>query len=207
MPVGQQCSRGRAWALTEWTHGLREHRGENQGQLSHFTNDGLKGEVLPQNLRAGWTRPLVFLHNQPVHFCSPFWPRQRVLVLSRGQALTPQLTESKHLSILTAPAVGVTPSPPFSFTISNFFSKSDPRTADQNPTRAFLKTQVMGLTPRDVELVGMRWDLWVCILTRSLLGDLCTITSEFCCSWSDSGILVSMTQENFFYRVGKQNRN
>lgn len=68
----------------------------------------------------------------------------------------PQLTASKNISILPALDVGITPPQPFSFIISNFFSKSGPRTADQKILAGYVKKCITSLTPRDAELVGLR---------------------------------------------------
>lgn len=102
------------------------------------------------------------------HFYYAILTEIRVLVLSRGQVGPcvdppyPQLMKRKHLSILVSPDVGMTPSQSFCFTISKVFSKSCPRTTDQNPRRAFKKVQMTGLIPRDAEFVGLRWDRWAC---------------------------------------------
>lgn len=79
-------------------------------------------------------------------------------MLSRVQ-MTPQLTGGKCLSILLAPDIGATPPQFFSLYHFRLFLKvCGPRRVDGNHKRA-LKKYIMVHTPRDAELVGLRWGL------------------------------------------------
>ena len=84
-----------------------------------------------------------------------------------------------------------------------FLKVCGPRTVDGNHKRAFKKYIVVH-TPRDAELVGLRWGLRVCNMPRSPLGSYPgTLTFTFCCSWSGFGILIYMTQGKLFLYGGK----
>lgn len=127
-----------------------------------------RGEVLPPNLIASWTRTLVFLFYQPMSFLLYHFDPDKGSGVEQGAGgarcwpLYPQFMKRKYLSILVSSDIGMTPSQSFPFTISKFFSKSCPRTTDQNPRRAFKKVQMTGLNPRDAEFVDLRWDRWAC---------------------------------------------
>ena len=121
-----------------------------------------------------------------------------------GVQMTPQLTGSRCLSILLALDIGTTPPQFFSlYHFWLFLEVCGPRRVNGNHKRAF-KKYIIVHTPRDAELVGLRWGLQVCNRPRSPLGSYQgTLTFKFCCSWSGFGIPIYMTQGKLFYMVAK----